>query len=165
MSRPEHIAPADVYYNEDMAEKYAQGTRMINIQSKMTERCLELMMLSNDDSSKLILDVGCGSGISSGIINEHGHFFVGMDISPGMLQVALSREVTEGGDLMLSDIGQGVPFRPGTFDGVVSVSVLQWLCNEDFKVHESMAGVGVPGKSNTAFKRLRLVVVVYIVNI
>jgi 18S rRNA (guanine1575-N7)-methyltransferase len=28
-------------------------------------------------------------------------------------------------------MGQGVPFRPGTFDGCVSVSALQWLCHSN----------------------------------
>jgi 18S rRNA (guanine1575-N7)-methyltransferase len=32
------------------------------------------------------------------------------------------------GDVLLSDAGQGLPFRPGSFDGVVSVSAIQWLC-------------------------------------
>jgi 18S rRNA (guanine1575-N7)-methyltransferase len=27
-----------------------------------------------------------------------------------------------------SDIGQGLPFRPGIFDGVISISAVQWLC-------------------------------------
>ena len=31
--------------------------------------------------------------------------------------VALDREVD--GDLVLGDMGQGVPFRPGTFDGCI----------------------------------------------
>lgn len=41
-----------------------------------------------------------------------------MDVSGGMLEVALEREVE--GDLMLADIGQGIPFRPGSFDGAIS---------------------------------------------
>lgn len=35
------------------------------------------------------------------------------------------------GDLLLSDMGQGLPFRPGTFDGAISISAIQWLCNVD----------------------------------
>ncbi len=31
------------------------------------------------------------------------------------------------GDVYLNDIGQGFKFRPGIFDGAISVSVLQWL--------------------------------------
>lgn len=28
----------------------------------------------------------------------------------------------------MGDIGQGLPFKPGMFDGAVSISALQWLC-------------------------------------
>ena len=44
-----------------------------------------------------------------------------------MLEVASEKE-SETGDLIASDIGQGLPFRPGTFDGAISVSAIQWLC-------------------------------------
>ena len=44
-----------------------------------------------------------------------------------MLDVALDREVE--GDLCVSDLGQGLPFRSGTFDGAISISAVQWLCN------------------------------------
>lgn len=36
---------------------------------------------------------------------------------------------------MLGDIGNGVPFQPGVFDGAYSVSTLQWLCNADKSSH------------------------------
>jgi 18S rRNA (guanine1575-N7)-methyltransferase len=52
-----------------------------------------------------------------------------MDISASMLGIALDRDVN--GDLMLADIGQGVPFRPGSFDAAISISAIQWLCNAD----------------------------------
>jgi 18S rRNA (guanine1575-N7)-methyltransferase len=32
---------------------------------------------------------------------------------------------------MLADIGQGIPFRPGTFDAAISISAIQWLCNAE----------------------------------
>ncbi|XP_024882212.1 probable 18S rRNA (guanine-N(7))-methyltransferase [Temnothorax curvispinosus] len=32
------------------------------------------------------------------------------------------------GDLILGDIGQGLLFKAGTFDGAVNISALQWLC-------------------------------------
>ena len=46
-----------------------------------------------------------------------------------MLGVALEREAE--GDLLLSDLGQGLPLRPNSFDGAVSISAVQWLCNAD----------------------------------
>ena len=52
-----------------------------------------------------------------------------MDISASMLGVALERDVE--GDLLLADVGQGVPFRAGTFDAAISISAVQWLCNAE----------------------------------
>lgn len=47
--------------------------------------------------------------------------------------VAKEREVE--GDLLLGDLGQGLPFRAGAFDGAISISALQWLCNADQRTH------------------------------
>ncbi|XP_041096858.1 probable 18S rRNA (guanine-N(7))-methyltransferase [Polyodon spathula] len=130
--RPEHTAPPELFYNEAEARKYSQNSRMIEIQSQMSERAVELLNLPEDQPC-LLLDVGCGSGLSGDHLSEQGHCWVGVDISPAMLDVALDREVE--GDLILGDMGQGIPFRPGTFDGCISISALQWLCNADKKSH------------------------------
>lgn len=82
----------------------------------MTDRALELLALG-DDEAKFLLDIGCGSGLSGEILDEDGHYWVGVDVSPSMLEVAVEREVE--GDLFLQDIGQGFGFRPGTFDGAI----------------------------------------------
>jgi 18S rRNA (guanine1575-N7)-methyltransferase len=97
----------------------------------MTNRALELLDLSDPS---LILDIGCGSGLSGEILSavpppEGPHIWVGMDISASMLDIALQRDVE--GDLMLADIGQGVPFRAGSFDAAISISAIQWLCNAE----------------------------------
>lgn len=31
--------------------------------------------------------------------------------------------------MILCDIGEGLPFKPGSFDGAISISTVQWLCN------------------------------------
>lgn len=134
----------------------------------MSERAIELLVLPEDTSSYL-LDIGCGSGLSGSVLEDQGHFWVGMDISTAMLgndvkhlnicyfrryfvDIAVEREVE--GDLLLSDMGQGCPFRAGkymhyksvfryryifylgTFDGAISISALQWLCNADKSSHK-----------------------------
>jgi len=47
------------------ASKYTGNSRIIAIQTAMAERCLELLHFS-DDGPKMILDIGCGSGLSGG---------------------------------------------------------------------------------------------------
>ncbi|KAG7215600.1 hypothetical protein INR49_022126 [Caranx melampygus] len=130
--RPEHTAPPDVFYNEEEAKKYSQNSRMIEIQTQMSERAVELLNLPEGQPC-FLLDVGCGSGLSGDYLTEEGHYWVGVDISKAMLDVALDREAE--GDLLLGDMGQGMPFRPGTFDGCISISALQWLCNADKRTH------------------------------
>ncbi|XP_010896565.1 probable 18S rRNA (guanine-N(7))-methyltransferase [Esox lucius] len=130
--RPEHMAPPEIFYNEEEAKKYSQNSRMIEIQSQMSERAVELLNLPEDQSC-FLLDVGCGSGLSGDYLSEEGHYWVGVDISTAMLNVALDRDVE--GDLVLGDMGEGMPFRAGTFDGCISISALQWLCNADKKTH------------------------------
>ncbi len=98
----------------------------------MSERALELLALP-DYGSSYILDVGCGSGLSGEVLSEAGHYWIGMDISEHMLTVAAEREVD--GQLLLADAGSGVMFRPGMFDGVISISAIQWLCNADKRSH------------------------------
>jgi 18S rRNA (guanine1575-N7)-methyltransferase len=133
MSRPEHQAPPEIFYGTDEATKYTNNTRIMTIQAEMSERALELLALPEDTSS-YILDIGCGSGLSGETIEEQGHVWIGIDIAPAMLQVAQEREME--GDLLLGDMGEGMPFRAGTFDGAISISALQWLCNRDKNYHK-----------------------------
>lgn len=120
---------------------------MINIQAEITKRAVEMLNLPKRscyilDIGKLFLIIsfyfnilsliifsflGCGSGLSGQVLEEAGHFWVGCDISQSMLNVANETENAKG-DLVHSDMGQGLPFKPGTFDGIISISALQWLC-------------------------------------
>ena len=90
------------------------SSRMIDIQTKMAERALELLNLP-DDKPCYLLDIGwdpgaqadcpgrgafllftllspclivfssCGTGLSGDYLTDEGHFWVGIDISPAML--------------------------------------------------------------------------------
>lgn len=126
MSRPEDLLPPDLFYNDTESAKYTTSSRIKSIQASMTHRALELLDLAQPS---FILDIGCGSGLSGEILSEDEHVWVGMDIAPSMLDIALQREVD--GDLFLADMGQGIPFRAGAFDAAVSISAIQWLCNAE----------------------------------
>ncbi|KAF5315899.1 hypothetical protein D9611_004904 [Ephemerocybe angulata] len=128
MSRPELQAPPEIWYGDIEAKKYTANTRNQQIQADMTYRALELLNLPPDEPA-FLLDIGCGSGLSGEILDAEGYIWTGVDVAPSMLEVALEREVE--GDLFLQDIGQGFGFRPGSFDGAISISVLQWLLNAE----------------------------------
>jgi 18S rRNA (guanine1575-N7)-methyltransferase len=127
--RPEQVAPADIFYNEAEARKYAQNTRMISIQRELTERAIEILAIP-EGKPRMLLDIGAGTGISGGVLSEYAHMWVGTDISKGMLNVAAENPENEG-DLVHADMGHGFGFRPGTFDGAISISALQWLCSAE----------------------------------
>lgn len=136
--RPEHIAPPEIFYDYDEANKYTQNTRIMGIQESMTIRAIELLELKEKDGPQLILDLGCGSGLSSQCIEESGHRWIGLDISEAMISVAKERKKDadlEDLQIIQSDLGDGLPFRPGSFDAAISISALQWLCNADKKTH------------------------------
>ncbi|THG09848.1 hypothetical protein TEA_027153 [Camellia sinensis var. sinensis] len=123
MSRPEVQAPPEIFYNDEEARKYTSSSRIIQIQAKLSERALELLALPDDGVPRLLLDIGCGSGLSGETLSENGHQWIGLDISQSMLSVALEREAE--GDLILGDMGQGLGFRPGVIDGAISISAVQ----------------------------------------
>jgi 18S rRNA (guanine1575-N7)-methyltransferase len=94
----------------------------------LTRRALEILAIPKG-KGKLILDIGCGSGISGSTLGAAGHMWIGTDISQAMLEVASEREIE--GDVLHSDMGHGFGFRPGMFDGAVSISAIQWLCSAE----------------------------------
>eukprot|EP01053_Blabericola_migrator_P007419 Blabericola_migrator_1__7418@NODE_377_length_9219_cov_163_315122_g301_i0_p5_GENE_NODE_377_length_9219_cov_163_315122_g301_i0NODE_377_length_9219_cov_163_315122_g301_i0_p5_ORF_typecomplete_len220_score42_23Methyltransf_11/PF08241_12/7_4e16Methyltransf_23/PF13489_6/7e13Methyltransf_25/PF13649_6/3_4e12Methyltransf_31/PF13847_6/2_4e11TehB/PF03848_14/2e07MTS/PF05175_14/1_9e06Methyltransf_12/PF08242_12/2_4e06MetW/PF07021_12/6e06Ubie_methyltran/PF01209_18/8_4e06PrmA/PF06325_13/2_6e05CMAS/PF02353_20/4_6 len=129
--KPELAGPPQLFYNDEEAEQYTTRSRIGKVQAELSSRAIELMSagtpLADGTDGALILDIGCGSGISGGVLSEQGYTWIGMDISPSMLRVAQENDVE--GDMILSDIGNEMRFRPGTFDGAISVSVVQWLCH------------------------------------
>ncbi|XP_062165296.1 18S rRNA (guanine-N(7))-methyltransferase RID2 [Alnus glutinosa] len=133
-SRPELQAPPEIFYDDSEARKYTSSSRIIEIQAKLSGRALELLALPDDDVPRLLLDIGCGSGLSGETLSENGHQWIGLDISQSMLNVALEREAE--GDLLLGDMGQGLGLRPGVIDGAISISAVQWLCNADKSSHD-----------------------------
>ena len=89
------------------------STRVIQAQYELTERCIEVLAIPQG-KIPLILDIGCGSGLSGEVLSNHGYFWVGMDISKSMLEIAKENDDTS--NLIRNDMGQGLPFKPATFD-------------------------------------------------
>jgi len=129
------------------AGKYTHNSRMIRVQTEMAERCIELLKLPEGESKFILdIGCGSGlsggawsaparahcpnsgspatfrlprapAACCADVLTEAGHSWVGIDISPSMLDQAVDRDVE--GDVLLGDMGQGFGFRAGVFDGVI----------------------------------------------
>ena len=131
MSRPEHSGAAEAYYSRGEASRYADDARMAATQRNLADRALHLLDLPTSAGPALLLDVGCGTGFSGRRMERAGHTWIGIDISVNML-----RSSHRPGQVVCSDIGAGLGFRVGTFDGCISISAVQWLCHATRPEHE-----------------------------
>jgi 18S rRNA (guanine1575-N7)-methyltransferase len=64
MSRPENSNPPDLFYNEAESRKYNSSSRMINIQSEISARAIEMLGIP-ENKTAYILDIGIKSHTSS----------------------------------------------------------------------------------------------------
>lgn len=124
MSRPELTGHASLFYNAKEARKYDSSSRMIGIQREITDRAIELLRLDSNKPS-FILDIGCGSGLSGQVLEEHGHVWVGCDVSRDMLTVAnerLTRQSKDDTKMMDADDEEDEEENPSTGDLMHHVS-------------------------------------------
>lgn len=112
----QHGSPCAVFDNA--AARYTAANA--SVQSELATRCLTL--LGGVQPAAVILDVGCGSGLSTAVLRDASYACVGLDISREML-----KQGTQHGDTVLADVASGLPLRPCSCDGAISVSALQWL--------------------------------------
>ena len=64
-----------------------------------------------------VLDVGCGAGRHALYLQEQGHDVTGIDLSPGVVEVARDRGVEDVRRVDVADVTD--EFDPATFDSVV----------------------------------------------
>jgi SAM-dependent methyltransferase len=88
-----------------------------------------------------LLDVGCGSGLTLVLAKERGAIPAGLDVSPGLLQIA--RDRLPEADLREGDM-EYLPFGDATFDAVAGVNAFQFAGNPQNALREA-ARVTRPG--------------------
>jgi 18S rRNA (guanine1575-N7)-methyltransferase len=129
---PEARVDAVEFYAAD-AERYTDANS--GIQRELTAAALRLARSNGTGASAsadpiwrrnaLVVDIGCGSGLSGAVLAaEAGLRWVGLDLSLDMLQLVAPPAK---GAVAASDMGHGLPLRPGSVDAAVSISAVQWL--------------------------------------
>jgi SAM-dependent methyltransferase len=74
-------------------------------------------------SGTRLLDVGCGSGLTLALAEQRGAIPSGLDVSPGLLQIA--RDRLPDADLREGDM-ESLPFGDAAFDAVTGVNAFQF---------------------------------------
>lgn len=120
--RPEeYLGDPHIYYTDDEVDKYARSGGMRRAQEKIAHRVLELLNL---DSGSSLLDIGSGSGYTAEVYRSEGYNVTCLDLIPRMVEKAKEKKFeAHVGDM----IKVGETFNGRKFDGVVSVSALQWI--------------------------------------
>ncbi|MBY9007868.1 MAG: class I SAM-dependent methyltransferase [Candidatus Lokiarchaeota archaeon] len=119
--RPEEIYDkvSDYFYGERL-DSYATSKNIQRIQLKITKRALEIIQLQKEHA--LILDAGCGPGFASFYIKNIGYQVVAFDIIKDFLFYYDIKDINPiVGDMCFP------PFKPESFDAIVSISALQWI--------------------------------------
>ncbi len=119
--RPEEIyEKVSDYFKGETLRAYANSKNIMRIQEKITIRALELLDLKKKEV--LILDAGCGAGFTATYLNEIGFRTVSLDIIVNFLQHYDIRFLNPvNADMCFT------PFKPNTFDAIISISALQWV--------------------------------------
>ena len=121
-NRPEEdLGNPLLYYTDEEVEKYSRSGGMRRAQEKIAYRVLELLEL---DSGKSLLDIGSGPGYTAEVYCSEGYNVTCMDLIPKMI----SKAKEKGFEAYVGDMKDvGKLFEGRKFDGVVSVSALQWI--------------------------------------
>jgi 18S rRNA (guanine1575-N7)-methyltransferase len=122
--RPEDLSKnASDYFNAETLVSYAESKSIMRTQKKITNRALELLELKNNRS--LILDAGCGPGFAAAYLNELGYKTVALDIISQFLKFYDIEYLNP----ILADMCYP-PFKPNSFDSIISISALQWVIRD-----------------------------------
>ncbi len=128
--RPEDEGGVADYYDEAEALRYCKSNAMRKIQQRLTLRAVQLALFPLGSK---IIDAGCGPGFSSQVLRQIGYEVYPFDLLPAF--VAKCRE--KGFNARQGDIRR-FPFK-GEFDGIVSISALQWVSCRGMREVEKVA--------------------------
>jgi ubiquinone/menaquinone biosynthesis C-methylase UbiE len=105
-------------YGDEQQRKYKKALEKVNV------------------SGKVLLDVGCGSGLFFREVSEDAMMVVGVDISRKLLLKAKEQVRVFPNAFVLQADADHLPFKKGCFDDVFAFTVLQNMPNPDETLSE-----------------------------
>jgi len=114
-------APSNFYCSKQAAAYHSEANE--TIQKELTQ--LALSLLPSNAMDLAILDIGCGSGLSTKNLPQQS---LGLDVSFDMLQLASAPSSNVHAFVCAS--AYALPLRPKCFQYAISISMLQWLSSE-----------------------------------
>jgi ubiquinone/menaquinone biosynthesis C-methylase UbiE len=120
------LKPED-YWNEGRALEYDSKKNVEKTQREITLKALEILGLEKGS----ILDAGCGTGFSTRVVKEQGFDVVGVDVSSEMIKLAKKK-----GLKVVRARFSDLPFKDESFNGIISISSLQWVTGTPEQVVE-----------------------------
>lgn len=124
--KPDKIKEA---YN-NLCESYYVARKNKNSETDFFNTNLEMpttLKLLENVKNKKILDLGCGPGFYTKILNENGAKIKGIDISEESIKIAQKENPSI--ELKVGDITKKLPFKNSEFDIVLSSLVLDHIEN------------------------------------
>ncbi len=119
--RPEDSCSSKSFYSTQAAI-YSTSRAIKRIQERLTLHALSLCLFPE---GARVLDAGCGNGFSTRVLLDLGYDAIGVDSSPEMIALAKKNNV----NAVVGDL-RALPFPANEFDGLISISALQWVAND-----------------------------------
>ncbi|WP_066175687.1 class I SAM-dependent methyltransferase [Bacillus marinisedimentorum] len=108
------------YWDENAVKMWSEGSRRDII--PLFKRHVKPSGETN------VLDIGCGPGHSTTLLQQAGYSPVGIDLSAEMIEKAKNRDNGDNLTFLQADVMQ-LPFKSGEFDAVTVINVLEWTAS------------------------------------
>ncbi len=95
---------------------------LAGVQEEIAIDALELMV---GQKSKVLLDIGCGTGRITQMLQQYSERVVGVDLAYGMITFAKSRPLTDNIEWIVGDV-DNLPLQDNSVDSIFSSMALQW---------------------------------------
>jgi malonyl-CoA O-methyltransferase len=113
--------------NKKIQQRFSESAKRYDLLTSLHREIADKLFeqVINGPMPSALLDVGCGTGYLTVKLKEHfpNSQMIGLDFSPGMLEVA--RPKHKGIGWVLAD-GNKMPFSEGSFETVISNLAYQW---------------------------------------